>query len=268
MAQPISIIDSAGEERFLGNLMPPQGVRMKWSVYGTVPDAQVIDESEWKRLIDEAGNNLDMPYLTVVHDQNGFGMCNASATASAIETCRIRQGLSPVKLSGGDLYRRICGGADNGSMLEDGLAESMRNGVASVTACPYLEWRRAPSNSDAIQYKVLEAFLCPQFPHCISAVLSGFDLISGVMWKNGYEVGDDGWLVLGGGGGGGHAVHGYKAMYRGSEYGIAHKNSWSTKWGRNGLCVFPSKMYGGAVGGWWAVRQATTESDDTPAPKF
>lgn len=267
------IIDDQGEKRFLGNVPGP--IRMKWPVYGDTADTPLIPEADWKGLIDQlpGGPGPDWPYLSPTHDQDGIGMCNASATVSAMESQRMKQGLPFVALSGGDLYQRIAvGGGDNGSLLEDGLAESMRTGVASVAVTPYLDWRgeNPGAAEDRKNYKVLEAFLCPTFAHCMSAVLKGFDLISGIMWGGNFTPDRDGWLPGRARGGGGHAVHGYKPTYRGSQYGIWHKNSWTARWGLTwngigGLCVFPREVYAGPVGGWWAVRSVT---DTDPFPPY
>jgi hypothetical protein len=113
---------------------------------------------------------------------------------------------------------------------------------------------------------VLEAYLCPTFDHCFSAVLEGFDLVSGIWWYDSYARSDaDGWLPAPGGRKGGHAVHGYRPTYRGNEYGIAHKNSWTPRFGVNGRCVFPERCYQAHdIGGWWAVRSIVDEGGIVP----
>ena len=197
-------------------------------------------------------------------------MCNCSATASAMERCRARQGLEFIALSAGDLYRRISGGGDNGSLLEDGLRVSMEQGIADTTVVPYLDWRGANpgEQENRKNYKVLEAFLCEDFEQCMSAVLADipFDLISGGMWYANYTPDSEGWLpTRKSGGNGGHAVHGYKATYRGDAYGIWHKNSWTKNWGLNGLCVFPETFYqNNQISGIWAVRAVTDSGGVVP----
>jgi len=259
-----------GTTRKLGN--NPGPVRLAWSTFGETGNVKVIPRSEWKGLVDAMGGpGLDSPFLSPVHDQDGIGMCNASATASAMESQRMKQGLPLVMLSGGDLYHRICGGGDNGSTLEDGIAAAMRQGVASVKACPYMQWEREASGAaaDRKNYRVLEAYLCPTFDHCFSAVLQQFDLISGIWWFDSFMRTDaDGWLPAPAGKKGGHAVHGYRATYREKtriEYGIAHKNSWQTRFGVNGCCVFPESCYQSRdIGGWWAVRSVVDEGGVIP----
>jgi hypothetical protein len=198
-------------------------------------------------------------------------MCNCSATSCGIEACRMEDGLPYVKVSAGDLYHRISGGSDNGSTLEDGLHEATTVGIASVDVVPYLDWRRnyPRAAQDRPRFRVLEAFLCPTFDHCMSAVMMGFKLVSGVLWCENYDPDGDGWLPLRPGKvAGGHAVFGYKPSRRKGKYGIWHQNSWTERWGpKGGRCVFNEGMYDGPIGGWWAIRVVVTEADDTPAPK-
>jgi hypothetical protein len=76
----------------LGN--NPAPIKLAWTRFGETPNVKVIPRSEWKPRVDAMGGpGLDWPFLSPVHDQNGFGMCNASATASALECQRLKQGL-------------------------------------------------------------------------------------------------------------------------------------------------------------------------------
>jgi hypothetical protein len=258
--------DPNGITRRLGNLRPTKkGPPKGFATYGTTPQTPVFKRTQWKDFIDMDGldhTDFDLP---PAHDQNGFGMCNCSATAGAMESRRSKQGRVYKHLSAGDLYRRICyQGGDNGSLLEDGIRAAMDEGIASVDTVPYLDWdpnHNFPgAKKDRKNYMVTNAFLCPTFDHCISAVIQGYDLISGIEWYQNYVPDDDGWLPQPAGGDvGGHAVHGYKATYKkvGSKivYGIWHQNSWGPSWGLEGRCVFPEWVYDGQVGGWWAVVQ-------------
>lgn len=261
------IIDENGEQRFLGNIDATN--RFSWPIFRAEPTIEVIPRSQWKELIgDDTGP--DFPYLVPIHDQNGIGSCNASATAWAIESCRAQAGLPYVALSAGDLYGRINGGVDRGSMLEDGLLESMRNGIATKATVPYLDWRsrRPEAVEERKRFKVLEAFICPTFDHVMSAVLKGFRIITGIMWSNGYNPDSDGWIPSSGFGGGGHALAGYKATYRGNTFGIWHANSWSERWNSRlqGRLVIGEGNYGRQIGGFWSIRSVTTEEGDVPSP--
>lgn len=254
------IIDSTGTKRYLGN--NPSLLMASWPVYGETPDTPVFDKDQWKARVDAlpGGTGPEWPYLSPVHDQDGVGQCNADATTSAMESCQLKMALPPVLLSSGDLYHRINGGRDRGSLLEDGLLESMK-GIASVEDCGGNIWKqgkwRLGTPENRAKYRVTEAFLCPTFKHIFSAGLAGFDIISGVWWyDDAFNPDRDGWMPdRGRGNRGGHAVHGYKPTYRGNDYGMWHKNSWTPNWGLNGLAVFPEAFYAqGGVGGWWAVR--------------
>lgn len=255
-----------GSTRKLGNLMPMRSTSGNWQVFAADPtQAKLIPRAEWDGLLAKY-DSLDEfdPNVQYVHDQNGVGQCNADATISLIEFTRARQGLPFVKLSAADLYDRINGGRDQGSLLEDGIQEAMENGVGTAATSGTL-WKRGLKKAPAEErsrFRVLEAYLCPTFDHCFSAVLQGFGLVSGIMWYDSYTPGADGWLPVARGGAGGHAIFGYKptkATQHGETYGIWHQNSWTTQYGLDGRFVIPTPAYSGPVGGWWAARAVTDE---------
>lgn len=265
-------IEIDGAVYHLGNNHAP--VRLQWRVYGEHAECPLVPRSEWRALVDAMGAGPDYSYLPKVADQNGYGMCNASMGVDMLETCRLKAGLPPVSLSAGDLYRRICGGSDRGSILEDGLDELVRNGVASTQTVDYLDWRndRRGASEERRSYRVLEAFLCPTFDAMFSAALMGFSVGSGIMWHSNYKPGSSGWLPKSrSGGGGGHAIHGFKPTYEEltnrTSYGIWHKNSWAVSWGYRGCCAIPEEAYEGPVGGWWAVRSVVDTGGDLPTLK-
>lgn len=252
-----------------GNVDAP--LKMKWPVYGETEDTPLIPESKWQEIAMQFDCEAPgLTTLTYVHDQNGYGMCNASAVCSAIETNQLRQTGSCYTLSAGDLYNRICGGSDNGSTLEDGLAEA-KNGIATTEENPYLQWQRRTAGRTRNKAVVLEWYLAPTFAACFSGVCYGFDLISGIMWYDNFNPDSRGWLPSRGSGRpGGHAIHGYKPACRDGKVGIWHKNSWTTRYGLGGHFVIGREHYQGPVGGWWLVRVSTarTTDDKIPAPKF
>lgn len=258
-----------GTTRRLGNTIPVQASAHPWQVFAADPTtARLIPRTEWDGLLANY-SSLDEfdPAVPYVHEQNGIGQCNADATAALIEFTRSRQGLLAVKLSAADLYARINGGRDRGSLLEDAIREVMDNGIGTADTSGLL-WKAgsykgpAPTTERA-RFKVLEAYLCPTFDHCFSAVLQGFGLVSGIMWYDNYTPDADGWLPpRGAGGAGGHAIFGYKPtklVQRAVTYGIWHQNSWGDGWGKNGRFVIPESAYSGPVGGWWACRAVTDE---------
>jgi hypothetical protein len=262
----MKIVDDLGVERFMGNNDAP--LKCAYREFGSVPTERVIPRDEWPDLLQAYLDGPDDPHLPPVADQDGIGECNASATCTALESCRMLAGLPYVQLSAADLYRRINGGRDQGSMLEDGIQEAMQNGIATTAEVPYLDWRHQHSNAAAVRpkYKVLEAVLCPSFDHCFSAVLHGFKLITGILWYSNYTPDADGWLPRGRGQSGGHAIFGYKPTGRNGVFGIWHQNSWTPSWGVQGRMVIPETAYDRAIGGWWAIRSVVNEDGTFPEP--
>lgn len=261
-----------GTTRKLGNKIPKFSFKASHEVFGADPakPGKLIPKPEWDSWLAkyESLDDFDMHVdACPVHDQNGVGQCNADDTVLMIEALRARQGLPYVQLSAADLYHRINGGVDEGSLLEDAMREASVNGVGTAATCGTL-WKRGSFKGEASaaerqKYRITELFLCPTFEHCFSAVLQGFLLSTGIMWYSNFNTGSDGWLpTRGAGSAGGHAICGYKptkATQHGDTYGIWHQNSWSPSWGYRGRMVIPSTLYGGNVGGWWAGRQVVDE---------
>lgn len=257
-----------GSTRKLGNNMPVQGACRAFPVMGETPAARLIPRSEWDGLLREYTPGPDHVFVPPVHDQNGIGQCNADTATAVLEFIRAAQGLPYVQLSAADLYHRINGGQDNGSLLEDAMHELLTNGVGTA-ATSGTQWKRglwkgpAPA-SERARFRALEVYTCPTFAHCFSAVFQGFALSSGIMWYDSYTPDADGWLPGPGGNAGGHAIFGYKPTKRGSSYGIWHQNSWGVQWGLNGRFVIPETAYTGPVGGWYAVRAVVDEGGMVP----
>jgi hypothetical protein len=230
----------------------------------------MVPREQWLDLVPD-DDVPDDPNILYIHNQGQVGQCNCDATAAAAEDTRSIAGLEGVKLSAADLYNRINGGADNGSLLEDAIAEMMTNGIGTA-ATSGLIWRRGMKSASAeerARFKVKEAYLCPTFDHCYSAVLSGFRMISGIAWYDNFNPDSSGWLPASGrGSSGGHAIKGRKATRQGKRFGIWHDNSWNG-WGFNnsGAFAIPESLYSKAIGGWWAVRVMTDEGGTAPILK-
>jgi hypothetical protein len=261
------VIDHTGQERALGNQIATPGLLQAWPVYGDAAETPMVARRLWPALIAEAGAGPDHPALPPVHDQQQIGQCNAEAVTAAAEFTRAVQGLPYVRLSAGDLYGRINGGVDRGSLLEQGMAEAMRRGVGTAQTCGTL-WRpdmRQAGDDERAGYRVLEAWQCPTFDHLLSAALSGFAIISGVLWYENYGLDGDGWLYRRGSGRvGGHALMSYRPAMRHGQYGLWTLQSWGEGWGLRGRFVLPEVAYGQEIGG-WAVREVTMEAGYLPA---
>lgn len=270
----IEIIDSNGVPRFLANNIPPEGhVCKAFPVYGDRADTPMIPRSQWPDLIAKMGDWKDYGFLPPTHDQDGVGQCNADATTGMAESMRLKQGLPLILLSAADLYDRINGGADNGSLLEDAMEEMMERGVGTVATSGAV-WKRGLNKASAEErkrFRFLEVFTAPTFDHFFSGLLSGFDGNTGIMWGQNDEPDGDGWLPASSGQAGGHSLHSYMPAMRqgrgGIQFGCPTHNSWAERWGVKGKCIIPESRYKGPVGGLFLVRVITDEGGIVPPEK-
>jgi len=253
-----------GSTRRLGNIMPTKALQYPWIEFGNVPNTRVFPRSDWDRLLadyDDLGP--DHPHLPYVHDQNGVGQCNADATTAAMEFCRSVQGLQPTKLSAADLYAQINGGADNGSLLEDGINAAMKVGTGTAERCGTL-WKRGQympaTGPERAKFRVLEAYLCPTFDHRFSAALQGFALIMGSMWYSNYNPMDNGLLPRGSGSAGGHAYFGFKPTKIDGRFALWCRQSWGNWSPKFNNCFAVTQEHTDEmIGGIWAVRSMVDE---------
>lgn len=255
-----------GEARKLGTLVPSTSSPAKVSqVFGDVGDVDMILRQNWKPVSYKI-------FFPRIKDQDGIGMCNASATGNVLEGCRrmaSNAAGTDVDLSAGDLYHRICGGVDRGSLPEDALEEAMLRGMAPVADVGYMQWRGGGVITNRPKYRITEAYWCPTFDHIASAVQQGFLIDIGIWWYSRDPLDSDGWLsVTGGGGRGGHAICGMELVERGGKWGLGFVNSWSFQWGLGGFGVMPEgrAAVGAGVFQAWACRATVMDSGNIPAP--
>lgn len=256
-----------GEARFVGGCWPSEGdpVELK-TVFGDVKNQVMYTRDQ---LVAATLEN----FLPPVHNQNGIGACNAFDSVTQIEIHRAQAGLPYVELSGGDLYRRICGGRDDGSLPEDGLRTLMATGVLPASVCPPLDWKRNHGTDEQRgAFRILEAYWCPTFLHLASAWMQGFSCNVNVNWWDNDPVAGDGWMqARGRGNEGGHSIPGYGLVID-PKHGLggACQNQWGTSFGVHGRMIIPEARLteGCKIFKCWAVREVVQESGDVPDPKF
>lgn len=272
MIDEVVIDDRTGETRKMGCLpMPASGPKLAWPVFGdTHGSPDLIPRDQWFE--------VDYSHLaSPIKDQDGKSACNAFSSVTVLEMERRAAGLEDVVLSPGDLYYRINGGSDNGSMLEDALAELIRGVATAKTVNPLAVYKRdvnvAAAEAERPLYRILEAWWCPTFDHAFSAALRGYRLNTGIYWYSSDPLDGDGWLAASGGGRpGGHAIAGTgtRGRMKGgkTQWGVQFHNSWGPRWGRNGVGVIPEERASRGTGtfGWWALRSAVVPSNDPNLP--
>lgn len=257
-------VHEGGELRRLGLMEQPlASLKSSWQVQAG-PDGKPdpIPLTDWTPTDLSVG-------VRAVNDQDGVGMCASAGTQNTIEIARSLAGLPYVPLSAGDLYRRVCGGSDNGSLPEDNLTELMTNGIAPVSDCPYLEWRRNMPSQSRGKYKGLEAWLCPTALHVGTAVQLGFPVLIGYWHHNSDPVGADGWMRQPSGGKGGHAVCVVGVVKDAAgNWGFKFENSWTRQWGKDGFGILPLARVEEGCRSFqaWSLRAVSDDGAGFPAP--
>lgn len=139
-------------------------------------------------------------------DQDGRNACASAAAVEALHLARAAAGLPFVRLSQGSLYARVCGGQDDGSTLEDNLAELTDRGICLASTVDPLIYRLAdlPNNwtTEAANYRITEAWDCPDFPSLATAQTNGDPTVFGIMVGNNFEPNNEGWINFEKGNGG------------------------------------------------------------------
>ncbi len=260
----IKAFDSHAGKRALGAKL--EAPKLKWKKFGESQSTPLIPRDRWKP--------VDMStFLPPVHDQDGIGQCASSSACTVVEACRAQAGLPYVYLSAGDLYSRVNGGRDQGSMPEDNLNELVTNGVVPAANVPYIWNGRRYTDSATVTarkpYRIDEAYLCDSFEAMASALQQGFFIQEAIWWYDGDTPDSQGWLpARGSGSRGGHALAGYGLVQRNGTWGIQTRNSWGASWGSGGNCVIPESRFSFEFGSVWACRSVYQTKSDFPAPKL
>jgi len=255
------VINIGGHEYHLGCLPRVSSPGEIYPVFGGDDKSRLIPRDQWQQ--------VDFSFFVPeILDQDGTGACNAFASIQAMHTVRAIEGLPYVRLSPGNLYGRINGGRDSGSLLSDAIAELESRGVCEASIVPELDWRPShwPKNwaDSARRFRILEAWDCPSFDHIASAIQSGFPVNLGIFVGNNFNPRDDGWLPEYRGGGGGHAMCGVGVVSRSAgEWGIKVANSWGAQWGKSGFGIIPESYFRNTpFTDAWAVRVSIDPSGD------
>jgi len=250
----------------LGNRVPTAAKPMRFATIGDGgTNTKLIPRSQWDGLLAAYNPDWKHPSLPRKKNQNGVGQCNPTAGALAMEHRRKMQGLPDVSLSPADLYARINGGHDDGSLLEDALAELTTNGIGTTATCGDLwkqgDFKGQASAQERTRFRADEIFHCPTFDHQFSAALEGFSLVTGIPWYDNYFPDADGWLPPPQGNYGGHAIFGYKPTVRRKQYAIWHMQTWGYSYApqSDGNFAIPESHYTATIGGLYAIRSVTDE---------
>ena len=270
--------DTGGEPRKLGLLLPKQRVTSFARFRDKVP---VMDLAQIRKIIDDParknGRKRFGPEYT--KNQNGRGACNGYAEAGAAERARVRRGLEHIKLSGDFAYSQMNGGRDQGSMLDDGMRNSMKVGICSedLVRKHNLRWEyradRFPKDcyEEAERFKNWECYSIETEQELYTALALDFDCVVAVQ-AGGRGGLDQYGIVQWGNGPGNHSVMTDDVVYDARLGGLKCdlQNSWDVTWGDQGRCyVTFERQLRQTVNchGFYAVRSSIDDPQGENPPK-
>lgn len=189
--------------------------------FGEVKESPLlIPEADWG----DFAIQTTRPFVDSIIDQGPIGSCCGCATVQSLMVLRHRAGLPHILLSEASIYGPGSGGRDQGMTIEEGIRLLSGQGAVPADVIDPRDWRGYWNKSwpsgwrdIAKDYRATEWFELPTHNHMVSAVLSGWPVVFGVMWP----------------GGGGHAIVGYGYDPIRDVWKIV--NSWGSGWGDAGF---------------------------------
>lgn len=198
------------------------------------------------------------PKMSPVVDQGELGSCTANAIVSGLREYLLLRSGKPFKpLSRLFLYwheRQVEGTIeeDAGASLRDGMKLLQKLGVCRSELWPYTEdFRRKPdaaAEADASHYRIREYHRVVGLNSLKAALAQGMPVVFGMLLYESFEgrgpettgvihmpdISTEPLL-------GGHAM--CAAGYDDDQKMVIVRNSWGTRWGKNGYCFIPYEMF-------------------------
>lgn len=210
---------------------------------------------------------------TFIKNQRSHGSCQGFMSAAMLTRARIRRGHERVDLSGAYAYSKVNGGRDSGSMLEDGMESSMRDGICREALANWDQiypsrYDKAACDADAQNFKGFECYAVRSELELFSAVALNFDVGVAVHADNGFMRLDSRGVAQGGNGPGNHAVAG-DDLYWDGELILAAYNSWDVSYGdegRMGLTWSQHFRHTNNYHVYYAIRSTTDPKKDDGFP--
>lgn len=168
--------------------------------------------------------------------------CNGQAGALALATLRVKVGLPAVKLSGSYLYSQINGGRDQGSMLDDGMAQLEKGGTCRFELCGLDIWHprdiTPEMHADARRHKAYKCYRVNTEKEMVSALLGhdGVLVVATHVDRDFSELDSQGFVPPSATGQGNHAERNDDTWYdtRKGCWVFDLPNSWGLRWGVGG----------------------------------
>lgn len=162
------IIDTTGEVRRLGSLMPPENMVSAFPPFAGDAEHPVWSESDIRRVLRSTGRKPARQTFGTqwIQNQRSHGSCNGYGWAAAYARARWMKGIQDGKLfSGAYAYSLMNGGQDRGSILEDGMRNAQERGICLESTVAWNQiyphqFDKAKADAEAANYKALNCYHC------------------------------------------------------------------------------------------------------------
>lgn len=234
MSAPFFVLETGNGEYRTGCNAPENP-----SVFASVPVfEQRVEPWTQSALISYCGSRERVRgrerFGNLIRNQGRRGSCNGYAGAKALERARLRRYLDYIELSGEGLYAQINGGADNGSLLVDGMnAITNPPGVPRAADVPYEEFRRERLTPEAWARAVrgFELYQITTEAGLATALACGFDCVVAVHVTDTWMRLVSGGYIPAQNGVGNHAIGVDDVIYDAARgvFAFDHYGSWGTE---------------------------------------
>jgi hypothetical protein len=177
------------------------------------------------------------PAAQFIFNQLARSSCNGWAAAGALSRSRFKQGMPYVALSGADLYCRINGGRDAGSMLDDGMKE-MFNGIAPASMVDPMAFKESEVSIEAkrqrANFRAAECHRVDDELELAAGLAMGFIGVIAVHYSENYNRLDSHGVAAPCPGPGNHAVGVEDVRWRNNRFEFGEFNSHGLRSGNQG----------------------------------
>ncbi len=239
----------SGTEVFRTGMKTPTSYPLAFAEY---PENELYDEAELKAIFDNPKRKLMLEVYPDVWSQGRVSSCCPFATSMIHAMKWFMTFGKKLVFEPCSIYSRICGGVDQGALLEDALKEIVRGGVCLKGSWAEYDWSGRSMNmeqkrhamQEALDHRALDVYRLGRDPdtawRALLSALARRDFVNGAIHCDDafFQCPADG-MLRPARGNGNHSVALIDAKQFGRgirDYKILAKNSHGSRWAMKGHC--------------------------------